>query len=75
METYYDPLDLAKFPHVSEHAPALVNNRSNTGVGRAQHITAGFQRAHLRNLQMLLRPDRTAEPGIVADVDQQRRLW
>lgn len=23
METYYDPLDLAKFAHVSEHAPAL----------------------------------------------------
>jgi 4-carboxymuconolactone decarboxylase len=23
MQTYYDPLDLAKFPHVSEHAPAL----------------------------------------------------
>jgi alkylhydroperoxidase/carboxymuconolactone decarboxylase family protein len=23
METYYDPRDLAKFAHVSEHAPAL----------------------------------------------------
>jgi alkylhydroperoxidase/carboxymuconolactone decarboxylase family protein len=23
MDTYYDPADLAKFPHINEHAPAL----------------------------------------------------
>ena len=44
------------------------------GVGRAQHVAPGFERAHLRNLQVLARRNRAPEPGDVAHVDEQRRL-
>ena len=44
------------------------------GVGRAQHVASGFERARLRNLQVLLRRDRAPEPRDVAHVHEQRRL-
>ena len=52
----------------------MVDDRGHAGVGGAQHGAAGFQRAHLRDLQVLVRCERVAEPCDVADVDEQGRL-
>jgi len=35
---------------------------------------AGLERAHARDLQVLARRERIAEPGDVGDVHQQRRF-
>ena len=45
-----------------------VDDGGGAGVGGAQHGAAGFQRAHLRDLQVLGQGDGVAEPGNVGDV-------
>src|SRR5687767_13968469 len=58
----------------SQYFTALVDDGGHAGVGGTQHVTSGLERARLRNLQMLLRRDRTVEPRHVADVNEQRGL-
>ena len=54
-----------------QHDSAFVDDGGDAGVGRAQHIAARLQGAHLRNLQVLPRPDRSAKPGVITDVCEQ----
>ncbi len=56
-----------------EYATVDVDDGGHAGVGRAQHHAAGFEGAHLGDLQVLRRRQRVAEPGDVGDVHQQRR--
>ena len=51
-----------------------VDHGRHAGVRRAQQVAARFGGAHLRDLQMLVRRDRVAEPRVVAHVDEQRRV-
>lgn len=51
-----------------------VDDGGGAGVGGAQHGAAGFQRAHLRDLQVLGQGDGVAEPGDVGDVQQNGGL-
>ena len=53
----------------------MVDKRADSGIGGAQHRAFSFERAHLRNLQVLMRCAGVAEPGIVTDVDQQVGRW
>ena len=53
---------------------AFIDNGCHTSIGSTQHVAAGFQRAHLRNLQVLPGADGPAEPGIIADVGEQSGL-
>jgi len=50
------------------------DRRGDAVVGRAHQVSSRFERAHARNLQMLVRRRRIAVPGIVGDVDEYRRL-
>ena len=63
-----------KYLRFLQHDSAFVDDGGNAGVGRAQHIAAGLQGAHLRNLQVLPRPDGSAKPGIIADICKQSGL-
>ncbi|MNV39567.1 hypothetical protein D3C71_1311510 [compost metagenome] len=48
-----------------------VDQAGHAVVGGADHPAAGLQRTHLRHLQVLQRADGGAEPGVVADGQQQ----
>src|SRR5688572_8180079 len=56
------------------HVASRIDDGGDPRVGCAQHVTPGFDRARLRDLQVLSRRDRTAEPRDVAYVDEHRRL-
>ena len=47
------------------------DNGGHPGIGCAQHHAAGLQSACSRNLQVLRRGQRVAEPGDVGEIDQQ----
>src|SRR6266508_6422109 len=57
-----------------ELVAVVIDDRRDAGVGRAQHRPRRLDRAHGCDLLVLLGRERTAIPGIVGDVDEQRRL-
>ena len=52
------------------HPSLRIDDRRHAGVGGTQHHAACFQRARLRDLQVLLGRQRTAEPRDIADIDE-----
>jgi hypothetical protein len=58
-----------------QHPAALIDDRRDPGIGRAQQIAAGLARPHARDLEVLVGGERVAEPGIVADIDEQLGRW
>ncbi len=57
----------------ADHAALRIDRGRHPGVRRAQHRPAGFQRAHPRDLQVLVECDRIAEPREIRHVDEHAR--
>ena len=56
-----------------DDAAAVVDRDRRAGVGGADHRQLEFERAHARDLQVLVDRDRVAEPADVAHVGEDRR--
>lgn len=56
-----------------EKLAVMVNEGTDACVGRADRVTTHFERAHARDLQMLMRRYRITEPGIIAHINQDCR--
>ena len=54
--------------------PSCADRRGDARVRRAQQRPAGLERAHRRDLVVLERGERAAVPGVVGDVDEERRV-
>lgn len=52
----------------------LIYDGRNPGVGAAQQVTPGFQRARTHYLQVLVRRNGVSKPCVIADVNQKRRV-
>jgi len=59
---------------VRDDSSLVVDNGGDAGIGGARHVAPGLQGAQAGDLQMLMRRQGVAEPGVVADVDQELRL-
>jgi hypothetical protein len=57
-----------------QHAPVAVDRGGDAGVGRGEVHPAGLDGAQPRDLQVLGRRERIAEPGDVRDVHEDRRF-
>ena len=57
-----------------EYFAVAGDQRGDPGVGHADLGTPRFERAHSRNIQMMMRRNRVAEPGVVGDVDDEACL-
>src|SRR3954468_4490620 len=57
-----------------QHAPVAVDRGGDAGVGRGEVHPTGLDGAQPRDLKVLRRRERIAEPGYVRHVDEDRRV-